>query len=62
MPAKWANNFAVMEQVWPLVSSENKFRIVEHLITSDGIRTRLTNHTFQTLDEAKEWLKKKEQH
>jgi hypothetical protein len=57
-----ANNFAIMEQMWPEPSRSNRFRVVEHVITSDGVRSRLTNTTFATLNEAKEFIRKKEHH
>jgi hypothetical protein len=57
----WVNCFCVMEQVFPApASADHKYRIVENMLTSDGVRTRLTNYTFPTLTLAREWIKMKE--
>lgn len=44
--------FTVFEQVSPEPLSANRYRIVENIWTSDGMRSRITSQTFQTLDDA----------
>ena len=46
--------FTIVSQVEPY--TPRPYRIIENLPTCDGIRSRLTYFTFETLKAAREWI------
>jgi hypothetical protein len=50
--------FMLVKQVWP--ETGRPYRVLEHFLTSDGFRTRITNGTYASEAEAMEDIKLKE--
>ena len=48
--------FSIYEQIDPRPMGDNKFRIVETVITTDGPKSRLTEKIFPSIDQAKDWM------
>lgn len=51
------HHLSIMEQVSPEPNPDNRFRIVELVMTVDGPRSRLTNHSFPSIEAARHFLK-----
>lgn len=50
--------FSIFEQVDPVPLPGQRFRILELVQTSDGLRTRIVTQSFRTLAEAQEFVKR----
>lgn len=51
------NALTIFEQVAPEANPGNRFRIVEMQMTLDGPRSRMTNHSFPTVEQARDFVK-----
>lgn len=54
------SSLMIFEQVAPEVPDYRRFRIVETYISVDGYRTRVTDNSFTTLEEAQYFIKEVE--
>lgn len=46
----------IFEQLHPVPHDRNRFRIMEVMNTVDGPRTRVTDKSFRTLEEARDFV------
>jgi hypothetical protein len=46
----------IFEQVEPVPHQQNRFRIGETTLGIDGVRTRLTQRSFPSYEEASQWI------
>lgn len=46
----------IFEQIDPPPCKGSRYRLVENIQTTDGIRSRLTSHCTDSLEEARKWI------